>query len=100
MYNRSVLNAGAGANDDFAIISAKNCPCPNGGFRSNSDTSNNYCIGMNIGSGVNVGNLGSESINRHTVMLLMVQDTPLTMSHEQRNILFFPLAFLAYVAQD
>ena len=100
MDDRSVLNAGAGANDNFAIIPAKNCSCPNGGFGSNSYAPNNYCIGMNIGSGVNVGNLGSESINRHTVMLLMVQDTPLTMSHEQRNILFFPLAFLAYVAQD
>jgi len=30
----------------------------------------------------------------------MVQDAPLTMSCEQRNILFLPLAFVAYVAQD
>ena len=57
--DRSILDAGSRPNDDFAVISAKNCSGPDGGLGSDGDTPNDYCIGMYVGSGVNVGNLGS-----------------------------------------
>ena len=100
MNHGSVLNTCACPDNNFAIVSTKYCACPDGGFWSDGDTPNYYCIGMNIGSGVNGRNLGSESVNRHINMLLMVKDTQPTMSHEQRNIPILPLALLAYVSQD
>jgi hypothetical protein len=98
--DRSVLDAGACPNNNIAVIAAQYCPGPDGGLWSDGDTPNYYCIGMNIGSGVNAGNLGSKSVNRHIVMLLMVKDARLTMSLDRRNISNLPLAFHAYVSQD
>jgi len=98
--DRSILDAGTRPYHDFAVVSAKNCSGPDGGLWSDGDTPNYYCIGMNIGSGVNGWNVGSESVNRHINMLLMVKDTRLTMALDQRNIAILPLALLAYVSQD
>jgi hypothetical protein len=49
MHNGAILDAGSFANNNGAVIAAKDCTGPNGTLRSNRDRSDDHRIRVNIG---------------------------------------------------
>jgi hypothetical protein len=67
MNNGAVLNGGLRSNPDGTMVTAKHSARPDCRFRTNRDVTNDDCVGVHEGGGIDGGNSITKGINGHCV---------------------------------